>query len=93
MIIVDAETLNFETWNLRDLKHFCVVGNAFLERNETSHGPTIQRVLQQFLSWYDGHWLQPKNFPIVKEDDDHDWIVLARKVVKYKELETNCVIA
>jgi hypothetical protein len=78
---VDDATLQFETWNLRDLKHFCIVGHAFYDRSETVHVPVIQRILKEFLKWYDSHWLQPRTLPTVKDDQQRDWILMARELV------------
>jgi len=98
MIVVDAETLCFERWNLADLKHFCVVGRSCIDRHDMSpesHGVAIQSVLTYFLRWYDAHWLQPVNFPFTKDDDDLDWIQFARLVISStdKKTDASCVIS
>jgi hypothetical protein len=81
-IFIDEVTMCFTTWELRDIKHMCIIGNACLDRNNTLEGPLIQNLLQLFLSWYDSHWLQPGNLPVVVDDMKNDWIDLARKLTK-----------
>lgn len=83
-IVVDATTLEFTTWKLKDLKDMCIVGNAFLDRCETAHAPVIQTVLHLFLAWYDSHWRQPENLPAVIDEKQIDWIQFARIIIKRK---------
>lgn len=83
MIVIDSQTLDFATWNLLDVKHFCIIGKSCYDRKETaqgSHGEAIYTILQRFLAWYDSHWLQPNNLPVIMDDQQHDWILSAREL-------------